>query len=285
MKQTLAHDNHNPDLLSLIPKQSSYLIEVGCSNGALAREYKKINHKAYYVGIDIEKSYLDKAKEYCNEVICLNIDDASIEFYNKYKNCDCWIFSDALEHTKNPWEILKKIRSVISNSGSVIACIPNAQHWSIQAKLSIGDFRYENIGLLDKTHLRWFTRQTINEMFTNSGFEVVEVLSRVFNEPQKDEFLPIIRQLALKAGAKEHQLNSNINDAIPNQYVIRAKANVSNVRNETKSATAKYETYFKRVKPGFLKVIFQKIKRNFIVITIAAVFIFILGLVAGLLII
>ena len=84
----------------------------------------------------------------------LNIENAPENFWEETKNTDCWIFGDTLEHLKDPWSILKLIRANISKTGSVVACIPNAQHWSLQAKLSIGDFRYEISGLLDKTHLR-----------------------------------------------------------------------------------------------------------------------------------
>jgi len=222
MTQTPAHNNYNPDLLKLIPTDSKHLIEVGCSYGALAREYKKINPKSYYVGIDIENSYLDKAKEFCDKTESLNINNVDKVFYENNKNCDCWIFGDTLEHTIDPWEVLKNIRKVIPTHGCVIACIPNVQHWSIQAKISIGDFRYQDSGLLDKTHLRWFTRQTINELFINTGFKIIAGQPRIFNEPDREHFLPIIKQMALKAGAKEHQLEAIINDTIPLQYVVKA---------------------------------------------------------------
>ena len=83
---------------------------------------------------------------------------------------DCWIFGDALEHLRYLWLTLKCIRNYISQAGMVMACIPNAKHGSLQVRLSISDFRYEENGLLDKTHLRWFKRQTIIELFDQKGF-------------------------------------------------------------------------------------------------------------------
>ena len=97
-----------------------------------------------------------------------------------------------MEHLKDPWLILKLIRENISHKGSVVACIPNAQHWSMQAKLSIGDFRYEASGLLDKTHLRWFTRQTIIEMLDQSGFQIEAGIPRIFNEPNREFFYQLL---------------------------------------------------------------------------------------------
>ena len=101
----------------------------------------------------------------------------------------------------------------------MVACIPNAQHWTLQAKLSIGDFRYEDSGLLDKTHLRWFTRQTIIEMFDQAGFQIEAGMPRILNEPDREQFLPIIEQMAKAAGADPQ---TAVNDSLPLQYVIRA---------------------------------------------------------------
>lgn len=219
MNQTPVHDNHNPDLLGLIPISSAKIIEIGCSSGALAREFKKINPQCQYLGIDIDSDYIESAKRYCDETQSLNIEDADDDFFEINRSRDCWIFGDTLEHFKNPWKILEKIRAVIPEHGSVIACIPNAQHWSVQVKLSIGDFRYEDSGLFDKTHLRWFTRQTMIEMFASSGFNISTGFPRIFDEPARERFLPLIGELAKAAGVAPETAMS---DAMPLQYVIRA---------------------------------------------------------------
>ena len=157
MKQTPVHEHHNPALLRLIPSTSTQIIEIGCSSGALARELKKINPACHYLGIDIDEEYARLANRYCDQTMALNLEGVSADFFTQHKARDCWIFGDTLEHFKDPWKILRSIRNVIPVHGCVVACIPNAQHWSMQVKLSIGDFRYQDSGLLDRTHLRWFT--------------------------------------------------------------------------------------------------------------------------------
>jgi SAM-dependent methyltransferase len=219
MQQTPIHELHNQDLLSLIPSSSKRLIEIGCSSGAIAREFKKLAPNADYFGVEIDSSYADLAKRYCNNVVVLNIEDADSNFWESNADRDCWIFGDTLEHLQNPWFILKKIHDILPSGGSVVACIPNAQHWSLQAKLSIGDFRYESSGLMDRTHLRWFTRQTIVELFEQAGFVIEEGLPRIFNEPQREAFLPIIGEMAKLAGANPELA---IQDSLPLQYVVRA---------------------------------------------------------------
>ena len=66
MEQTPAHEYHNPDLLKIIPLSSKYIVEVGCSSGALAREFKKLNLHAHYIGIELDEGYANLAKRYGN---------------------------------------------------------------------------------------------------------------------------------------------------------------------------------------------------------------------------
>jgi SAM-dependent methyltransferase len=219
MNQTQVHDNHNPDLLSLIPKEVKKIIEVGSSSGALAREFKKIASDNHYLGLEIDQRYVSLSERYCDQVLLLDIEQADDNFWNDNADRDCWIFGDTLEHLRDPWKILKKIRSIIPTDGNIVACIPNVQHWSIQVKLNMGNFTYEDSGLLDRTHLRWFTRKTIIDMFDATDFRIVAGYPRIFNEPNKDKFLPIIEQLAKEAGGDPKVARE---DALPLQYVLRA---------------------------------------------------------------
>lgn len=219
MKQTPVHDAHNPDLLAFIPPTSSRLIEVGCSAGALAREFKKIHPNCHYLGIDIDATYVDLAKRYCDECLTLDIEAVEDDFYQKFKDVDCWIFGDTLEHLKDPWCVLSKIRQVIPAHGCVVVCIPNAQHWSMMARLSVGDFRYQDSGLMDRRHIRWFTRQTMIELFEQNGFRIEAGQPRIFNEPHRELFLPLIAQLASLAGGNAKLATQ---DALALQYVLRA---------------------------------------------------------------
>ena len=93
-------------------------------------------------------------------------------------------------------------------------------NWSLQVKLSIGEFRYESSGLLDNTHLRWFTRKTLIELFYDYGFDILEIYPRIFNEPGRDGFLCLLQRVAKRAGANSEEA---INDAIPLQYTLLAK--------------------------------------------------------------
>jgi hypothetical protein len=219
MDQTPVHEQHNPALLPLIPGDAKIIVEVGCSSGALAREYKKINSNCQYIGVECVPEYARLAERYCDSVIETDIEIVDEDYLRNTLAGDCWIFGDTLEHLRNPWSLLSKIRRVIPDSGSIVACIPNAQHWSVQVKLNCGEFRYEDSGLLDRTHLRWFTRLTIIEMFRDAGFKIVDGSPRIFNEPNREKVLPAIKAMAASIGADPEMA---ANDALPLQYVLRA---------------------------------------------------------------
>lgn len=218
MEQTPAHENHNPDLLALMPTTARRVVEVGCSSGALAREYKRSNPGCRYVGIEHVQKYAELARRHCDEVVDLDIESASDKAVSRFET-DCWVFGDVLEHLRDPWALLRKIRAVIPADGHVVACIPNAQHWSVQARLSCGELRYEDMGLLDRTHLRWFTRITILEMFQQTGFTVAAARGRVFGEPHRDKIMPAIKAMAHALGADAQQA---VIDATVFQYVVDA---------------------------------------------------------------
>ncbi|MEP7157299.1 MAG: class I SAM-dependent methyltransferase [Betaproteobacteria bacterium] len=218
MQQTPVHDKHNADLLHFMPANARRVIEVGCSSGALAREYKKRNPQVHYTGIEIEPAYAAMARQHCDVVLDTDIEKIDDALLKGALAGDCWVFGDVLEHLNDPWLLLARIRQSLPPGGCVVACIPNAQHWSLQVRLSIGEFRYEDSGLLDRTHIRWFTKRTIHEMFQGAGFTVEEAVGLEYDEPARDVFLPIVRMMAVAAGADG---DACVEDAAPMQYIFR----------------------------------------------------------------
>lgn len=220
MKQTPVHDFSNPDLLAMIPVGARQVVEVGCSSGALARDYKRLNPACRYVGCDIDPIYVEQAHPYCDELEVLDIDNAPEDFFIRRGGADVWVFGDSLEHLKDPWAVLSRVRATMAKDGVVVACIPNAQHWSVQVRLATGEFRYEDAGLLDRTHLRWFTRKTILQLFDVAGFRVEQLNRRIFSEPDYEIVAPVIEELAEISG---HDPKEAALDAQALQYVILAR--------------------------------------------------------------
>ena len=221
MQSTPPHAIHNADLLALIPKDAKRVVEVGCMLGAMAREYRQINPSVDYTGIDVDADYAKQAQEHCTRTMGADIETFDDEAWKAFVDCDCWIFGDTLEHLRDPWAVLRRIRSSMAPNGSVVVCIPNAQHWSLVARLAGGIFRYEDSGLLDRTHLRWFTRTTFNELLVDTGFVITYTAERRFlNTMPTEPACHAIKQLAICAGVDPEQA---AHDSEIFQYLFVAK--------------------------------------------------------------
>ncbi len=79
-------------------------------------------------------------------------------------------FGDVLEHLRNPWQILRDTKEILTEDGYVVASIPNIAHGAIRLALLQGEFEYTEFGILDNTHLRFFTRKTVEDLLENSGY-------------------------------------------------------------------------------------------------------------------
>jgi trans-aconitate methyltransferase len=221
MQNTPMHDNVNHDLLGLVPEGVERVVEVGCSSGAMGAAFLSGHPDCEYIGIEVVPEYAERARERCSEVVIANIEQMEDRAFEILFPTDCWIFGDVLEHLYDPWKTLKRLRASLSEDGCVVACIPNAQHWTVQGKLNIGEFRYEDAGLFDRTHIRWFTRKTIIDLFASSGYEIEEMGGRVFDEgPSRGVVMTALRALAQTLGENPDVAEQ---DAMPLQYLVRAR--------------------------------------------------------------
>lgn len=221
MKQTPAHDVVNAELLSLIPLDARRIVEVGCMQGALARVVRERAPAVHYTGIDIDPDYAQVAAAHCHDAFSCDIEKIEPARWDKLFPSDCWIFGDCLEHLRDPWLLLRRIRTAIDPDGTLLVCVPNAQHWSVQWRLASGNFRYEDSGLLDRTHIRWFTRITLLEMFQGAGWRVESGMTRNLQPvPQQAGILEALRGLAVAGGFDPEQA---VADAIPFQYVFKLR--------------------------------------------------------------
>jgi ubiquinone/menaquinone biosynthesis C-methylase UbiE len=220
MKQTPAHDKYNDTIFTLLNELAPQnVVEVGCMRGTLAKAYFEVHPNSIWHGIDIDEDNIEFAKEICTDAVVANVEHMTESDYARYQTSDAWIFGDVLEHLYNPWELLKKIRLNAQKDFTVIACIPNSQHWNFQARVNSGMMQYENDGLFDRTHIRFFSRTTMVELFEQSGYDVTQMFARNISFPGADKYMPHIRAMAQASGMDADQAER---DASAFQYVICA---------------------------------------------------------------
>ena len=209
----------NATLLAFMPQTAIKVVEVGCHDGAFAKAYKQANPVCNYTGIERDPASANHARAHCDFVFSGDIETPDPQRDRQTAGANCWVLDGALERMVDPWAVLARIRASIAHDGVVIVSVKNFQHWGTQVRLNLGDMRYMPGGVSEKAELRQFTRGTLLELFQQSGFRVSGGAPLVVEEPGREAFLPILRQLAQASG---NDPEIAVQDALPRHYIITA---------------------------------------------------------------
>lgn len=136
----------------------SKVLDVGCSTGQLAELIR--GKECYTVGIDSGWEDLKKAR-YDKKILC----DIEKNLPKIRESFDLIIFADVLEHLRDPERILKAYRKYLSRDGRIVVSLPNVANLYVRIKLLFGKFDYQERGIMDKTHLRFFTLSSAKSLF------------------------------------------------------------------------------------------------------------------------
>ncbi len=210
----------NPDLLRLIPIDAGCVVEVGCGAGALAEAYRRLNPRARYLGIEIRSEAAKRAAERLDRVIVGDVEQLDPDSLGiPSGSVDCLIYGDVLEHLLDPWSVLQRHSRWLRPQGQIVACIPNIQHWSILLSLLCGRWKYEDEGLLDRTHLRFFTAESIRELFSRAGLKIIDMQAR---GPRGAEFQQALQLLTPSVQALGLDAARFASQTAAVQYLVRA---------------------------------------------------------------
>ena len=175
------------------------VLDVGCGFATTSQHIAKLGNRV--TGIEASAEAVEVARTRVNEVIHADLqqlDDVKRSLGDR--RFDVIIFADVLEHLAWPIGVLRGYLDLLKEGGSVIVSLPNVGLWSVRLNLLLGRFRYEETGVLDRTHLRFFTRRTAREIIEQAGLEVVR---RTYNPGLVRPFVPLAKKL-LGGGAESH---------------------------------------------------------------------------------
>lgn len=144
------------------------VLDVGCAAGYLGAELKNRGNQVF--GVEVSDLAARAAADRLDGVIVGNIEDLDLPYPKGH--FDVIICADILEHLFQPAEALMKLRQYLKDDGVLIASIPNIAHWSVRLKLLFGRYDYEEAGLLDRGHIRFFTFDSALKMIRAAGFKV-----------------------------------------------------------------------------------------------------------------
>ena len=165
-------NNSHTQLVELVGR-GKRVLDVGASTGFLARVLA--GRGCSVTGIEIDPDAAGQAAEVCDRVIVGDVEELDLAGELGGETFDVVVFGDVLEHLKEPREALERFKPLLAPGGHVVASIPNIAHGSVRLALLQGNFEYRPLGLLDSTHLTFFTRETVEEMFGDAGFLISEV--------------------------------------------------------------------------------------------------------------
>lgn len=148
------------------------VLDVGCSTGYLARVLRE--HGCKVSGAEVDVAAAGEAEAYLEKVVVGDLDAMDLAAAFDGETFDAVVFGDVLEHLRDPLSTVRQARLLLSPGGSVIVSVPNIAHGAVRLALLRGQFPYRPLGLLDSTHLRFFTRDGLEDLMREAGLVMVD---------------------------------------------------------------------------------------------------------------
>ena len=186
-EESLDNNSSLRKMLDLVGN-SKEVVDFGCATGYFSKLLQKKG--CMVTGVEINIDAAKVAEKYCHRVVIADLDFVSIRDILPSQKFDVAVFGDILEHLRDPWKVLTETKEILKEDGYVIASIPNIAHAAIRLSLLEGRFDYTDFGILDNTHLRFFTRKTVNELFIKAGYLAAIVDCTKLNSFSESHLIP-----------------------------------------------------------------------------------------------
>lgn len=162
------------DILEELAKDpAARILEIGCGTGATGEAALATGRAGFYRGVEFDPESAARARSVLTDVICANVETLDPALIAD--SYDVLILSEVLEHLIDPWGVMKSLAPFVKPGGRVYASSPNISHHKVIRSLIAGRFEYEAEGVMDRTHVRWFTPASYRSMFEDAGFLTVSV--------------------------------------------------------------------------------------------------------------
>jgi 2-polyprenyl-3-methyl-5-hydroxy-6-metoxy-1,4-benzoquinol methylase len=183
------------EMMAYIPLEVKRTLEIGCGAGGFSMQIQS-RSSAESWGVEYEPEAARLAAQKLHRVLAGSVEDALPQLPTQY--FDCIIFNDVLEHLVDPYRVLASVQPLLNDQGVVVASIPNIRHWPEFVDFTLhGNWEYRRDGVLDRTHLRFFTKKSMLSTFTQCGYEVIKIegINPYYSRAQKIASLLSLRAL------------------------------------------------------------------------------------------
>jgi SAM-dependent methyltransferase len=172
------HSHLRADLITLVEGEPKSILDIGCAKGLTGRYFKERFRAQRVVGVEKNLDAAEEAKKNLDEVHILDLNYQPLPVEDHH--FDLIILGDILEHLIDPEKLLKEVYSKLAPDGQVIISLPNIRNWRVLCELVFkGDWRYREKGILDKTHLKFFTLKSARRMIEEADFKIIRQHGRL----------------------------------------------------------------------------------------------------------
>ena len=196
------YEHERPEVLEAIPRDAARVLDVGCGSGRLGEQIKR-RQGATVWGIEVVRDASELAAQRLDRVWNTPVETALPELPEE--TFDCIVTADVLEHVVDPWIVLAQLRRRLVPGGTLVASIPNVGHWDVIRALLEGTWQYTSEGLLDQTHLRFFTRRSVRELFWTAGLAIKEITVNPYGDGVPPALVAALRDAGLRVDGLPEQ--------------------------------------------------------------------------------
>jgi 2-polyprenyl-3-methyl-5-hydroxy-6-metoxy-1,4-benzoquinol methylase len=175
--ETGYYDNERPEIFHLVEESARVILDVGCGKGRLGANLKQAVPGRKVFGIEHNDRIAAEAEKRLDRVLVGDLQTMTIQFDPEV--FDCIVFADILEHLVDPAAVLRKLKPHLKPQGKVVCSIPNIRHYTAILKLLCRGWEYNDWGLFDRTHLRFFSLRSMKKMLADQGFQIEHIEPRI----------------------------------------------------------------------------------------------------------
>lgn len=162
------YDGLNQKLLAAIPADAKRVLELGCANGRLGQRFKELHPGVTWWGVEMSAEAAATAAQHLDRVVQLDLDRADL--VQLEGGFDTIVIGDLLEHVRDPARLLESLYDLATADAQIVCCLPNMAHLSVIERLVAGDISYDSMGLLDQTHVRFYSPASAFKTFLDAGW-------------------------------------------------------------------------------------------------------------------
>jgi SAM-dependent methyltransferase len=170
----LAYANPRDDVLALVPRRSTAVLDIGCSVGAMGEALEARGHRV--TGLESNAELAGRARSVLSTVIEADVEALAQGGGDAGGPYDCVICADVLEHLRDPWAVTRWASGLLAEGGCLVISVPNVRHVQlIRSVLRHRRWPYDDVGIFDRTHLRWFAYRNLPGLLEGTGLHISEL--------------------------------------------------------------------------------------------------------------